>query len=193
MELLFTIRLSSNTIGNCVSKLFFERSLILFTIKEKNRQELEEELNDLEFQIYRMQENMKDLSKDAKVLGIDQSNNEEWMIVSSIDDGQTCKIMLTDCKTAYRGKGCFSLVASYKDDAIHIGDIKGPPNHGFGSICMKYLKDIARDHNIPKVTGDIAKRDWNHVDRLIHFYEKHQFKVCIDHDTQSGSIKWVDL
>ncbi|MEC2181022.1 hypothetical protein P9F25_21005, partial [Bacillus subtilis] len=43
----------------------------MFTIKEKNRQELEEELNDLEFQIYRMQENMKDLSKDAKVLGID--------------------------------------------------------------------------------------------------------------------------
>ncbi|MBD5018759.1 hypothetical protein GUF50_04770, partial [Xanthomonas citri pv. citri] len=85
--------------------------------------------------------NMKDLSKDAKVLGIDQSKHDEWMIVSSIDDGQTCKIMLTDCKTAYRGKGCFSLVASYKDDAIHIGDIKGPPNHGFGSICMKYLKD----------------------------------------------------
>lgn len=95
----------------------------MFTIKEKNRQELEEELNDLEFQIYRMQENMKDLSKDAKVLGIDQSKHDEWMIVSSIDDGQTCKIMLTDCKTAYRGKGCFSLVASYKDDAIHIGDI----------------------------------------------------------------------
>lgn len=67
---------------------------------------------------------MKDLSKDAKVLGIDQSKHDEWMIVSSIDDGQTCKIMLTDCKTAYRGKGCFSLVASYKDDVIHIGDIK---------------------------------------------------------------------
>ncbi|MEG7281507.1 hypothetical protein [Bacillus sp. 0909A] len=165
----------------------------MITIKEKNRQELEEELNHLEFQLYRMQENIKDLSKDARVLGIDQSKDEDWMIVSSIDDGQTCKIMLTDCETAYRGESCFSLVASYQDDAIHIGDIKGPPNYGFGSICMKYLKDIARDSNIPKVTGDIAKRDWNHVDRLIHFYEKHQFEVCIDSDTQSGSIKWTDF
>ncbi|WP_205128517.1 hypothetical protein, partial [Salmonella enterica] len=69
----------------------------MFTIKEKNRQELEEELNDLEFQIYRMQENMKDLSKDAKVLGIDQSKHDEWMIVSSIDDGQTCKDRKASC------------------------------------------------------------------------------------------------
>ncbi|MEH7664736.1 hypothetical protein V7193_18105, partial [Bacillus velezensis] len=69
----------------------------------------------------------------------------------------------------------------------------GPPNHGYGSICMKFLKHIAREQNIPKVTGDIAKRDWDHVDRLVHFYEKHHFDVWIDNDTQSGGIKWVDL
>ncbi|KAA6450213.1 GNAT family protein [Bacillus atrophaeus] len=160
---------------------------------EKNREELKEELNQLEIQMYRMQENIKDISKDSRVLGIDQSKDEDWLIVSSIDDGQTCKIMLTDCETAYRGRSRFSLVASYQNDAIHIGDIKGPPNLGYGSICIKFLKEIARDHNIPKVTGDIAKRDWDHVERLIHFYEKHHFEVSIDCDSQSGEIKWVDL
>ncbi|MCY8523556.1 hypothetical protein MOD11_20095, partial [Bacillus atrophaeus] len=63
---------------------------------EKNREELKEELNQLEIQMYRMQENIKDISKDSRVLGIDQSKDEDWLIVSSIDDGQTCKIMLTD-------------------------------------------------------------------------------------------------
>ncbi|MGC4751853.1 hypothetical protein ACOTSX_05655 [Bacillus velezensis] len=167
--------------------------MILFTAEERDQKELEKELHKLEFQIFRMRENLIDVSKDARVLGIDQSNNDDWIIVSSIDDGQTCKIMLTDCESAYRGRGCFSLIASYYDNAIHIGDIKGPPNHGYGSICMKFLKYIAREQNIPKVTGDIAKRDWDHVDRLVHFYEKHQFDVWIDNDTQSGGIKWIDL
>lgn len=170
-----------------------ERSMILFTAEERDQKELEKELHKLEFQIFRMRENLIDVSKDARVLGIDQSNNDDWIIVSSIDDGQTCKIMLTDCESAYRGRGCFSLIASYYENAIHIGDIKGPPNHGYGSICMKFLKHIAREQNIPKVTGDIAKRDWDHVDRLVHFYQKHQFDVWIDKDTQSGGIKWVDL
>lgn len=97
----------------------------MFTAEERDQKELEKELHKLEFQIFRMRENLIDVSKDARVLGIDQSNNDDWIIVSSIDDGQTCKIMLTDCESAYRGRGCFSLIASYYDNAIHIGDIKG--------------------------------------------------------------------
>lgn len=57
---------------------------------------------------------------------------------------------------------------------------------------MKHLKEIAREQNIPVITGDLVKRDWNHVDRLIHFYEKHQFDVQINWKEQSGEIYWVD-
>ncbi|MEC1826458.1 hypothetical protein P9E84_21845, partial [Bacillus paralicheniformis] len=57
----------------------------------------------------------------------------------------------------------------------------------------KYLKEKAREHNIPVITGDIAERDWDHVDRLIHFYEKHHFEVTIDPGLKSGEIQWQDL
>lgn len=61
---------------------------------QKDSSGLQKELNDLQFQLFRMRENMKDISKDSRVLGIDQSKDDEWMIVHSIDDGRTCKIML---------------------------------------------------------------------------------------------------
>ena len=115
------------------------------------------------------------------------------MIVSAIENADTCKIMLTDCEKAFRGQSDFSLIAEYPEEGkIHIADIKGPPDNGYGSICMKHLKEIAREQNIPVITGDLVKRDWNHVDRLIHFYEKHQFDVQINWKEQSGEIYWVD-
>lgn len=80
----------------------------MFTAEERDQKELEKELHKLEFQIFRMRENLIDVSKDARVLGIDQSNNDDWIIVSSIDDGQTCKIMLTDCESAYQEEAVFT-------------------------------------------------------------------------------------
>lgn len=82
----------------------------------KDSSGLQKELNELQFQLFRMRENMKDISKDSRVLGIDQSKDDEWMIVHSIDDGRTCKIMLSDCQSPYRGRCDFSLVASYKEE-----------------------------------------------------------------------------
>ncbi len=159
----------------------------------KDVKTLEQELQQLQFQMYRMQENMKDISKKAKIIGIDQAKEDEWMIVSAIESADTCKIMLSDCEKAFRGQSDFSLIAEYPEEGkIHIADIKGPPDNGYGSICMKHLKEIAREQNIPVITGDLVKRDWNHVDRLIHFYEKHQFDVQINWKEQSGEIYWVD-
>ncbi len=156
---------------------------------------MQKELNELQFQLFRMRENMKDISKDSRVLGIDQSKDDEWMIVHSIDDGRTCKIMLSDCQSPYRGRCDFSLVASYKEEkcAIHIGDIKGPAGYGYGSICMNIFKRKSPRAQHTGHHGDIAERDWDHVDRLIHFYEKHHFEVTIDPGLKSGEIQWQDL
>ncbi len=71
--------------------------------------------------------------------------------------------MLTDCESSFSGKWNFSIQAQFEnDETIHITDIK----------------------------GDIAKRDWDHVERLIHFYEKHDFEIEIDYSIQSGELKW---
>lgn len=54
-----------------------------------------------------------------------------------------------------------------------------------------FKKDLSIEQNIPEITGDIDDRDWDHVDLLIHFYEKHDFQVEIDYEDKSGEIKWV--
>jgi hypothetical protein len=173
--------------------MYFQ-SLLMKEDLNKSPSEVKQDLEDLQFQLFRMQDNIKEISKKHQIIGIDQSKEEKWVIVSAFDDGNRCQIMVNDCDTAYRGNWDFSLQAQYKDEdnAIHIGDIKGPANQGYGSICMNHLKEIAREQNIPVITGDIAKRDWDHVDRLVYFYEKHDFEVEIDPTTKSGEIIWKD-
>ncbi len=161
--------------------------------KRKDPLEVRKDLVELEFQLFRMQENIKEISKKNQIIGIDQTKDDKWVIVSAEDNGNQCKIMINDCENPYRGKWDFSIHAVYTDeDNIHIDDIRGPANKGYGSICMNYLKEIAREQNIPYITGDIAKRDWDHVDRLVHFYEKHDFSVDIDHKERSGEIVWSE-
>ncbi|MCD7035077.1 hypothetical protein LRR81_12540 [Metabacillus sp. GX 13764] len=161
--------------------------MLLDTIDSGQRAE------ELEFQLYRMQENMKEIAKHADVLGIGQSKEDKWVIVYAADDGNACKIMISECETSYKGTWDFAIQAVYQDeDTIKIGDIKGPSNLGYGSICMPYLKDIARRQNIPYIAGDIAERDWDHLNRLLHFYEKHSFHIELDEKSKCGEILWND-
>ncbi len=159
--------------------------------QDKNKQTLIEEMENLEFQMFRMQENMKEIAKNWNILGIDQTKEEKWVIVYSSDDGNVCKIMAHDCDEAFRGKWAFSIHAQYKQDYhIQIDDIRGEENRGFGSVCMKFLKEYTTDQNIHTISGNISNRDWDHLDRLIHFYKKHRFYVDIEHSEQKGEIYW---
>ncbi len=159
--------------------------------KPKKREELQEDLEDLEFQMFRMQDNLKEIAKRWDVIGIEQSKEDRWVIVYADETQDMCKIMLTDCDSSFRGQWDFSIHATYEEDnSIHIGDIKGPANKGYGSICMDYLKEVALKHNVPCIKGDLAERDWDHLHRLIHFYEKHDFEVEVDTEEKCGEIKW---
>ncbi|MEN0643662.1 hypothetical protein [Alkalicoccobacillus gibsonii] len=149
----------------------------------------EQSISDEEYELIRMQQNLKEIAKDHKVLGIEQTKEEKWVIVSQIDDGHTCQIMINTCTTSYPGHWEFAIQAEYYNSFyLHIDDIKGEENRGFGSICMNYLKEHASRQNVQKITGDLVKRDWGHRDRLIHFYEKHDFEVEIDEEKLNGSI-----
>ncbi|EIT86752.1 hypothetical protein A374_04239 [Fictibacillus macauensis ZFHKF-1] len=149
------------------------------------------EVSDLEFQVLRMQNDLKEIAKRWDVVGVEQSKDEHLTIVYKQENQHQCKIMLNDCASSFQGTWDYSIDAAFKgEDGIFIGDIRGPANKGYGSICMPYLKEIAREHNIPCITGDIAKRDWDHVDRLVYFYEKHGFIVELDEEKQTGSIVW---
>ncbi|NGP46522.1 hypothetical protein G4V62_16790 [Bacillaceae bacterium SIJ1] len=146
-----------------------------------------------EFQLFRIQQNIKDIAKEGKqeVLGLEQDKYDEWVVVSRRTDGLIFEIRLNSCKTSYRGQWDFMLTGEYtKEGTLWIGDIKGEVNQGFGSICMAYLKEQAEEYNAWRIEGDLAKRDWGHLDRLIHFYQKHGFDVQLDEETYSGSICW---
>ncbi|MBU8907955.1 GNAT family N-acetyltransferase [Desertibacillus haloalkaliphilus] len=150
---------------------------------------LQRDFEELEFQVFRMQQNLKEIAKKWQVIGIDQPRENRWVIIYALDDGHSCRVMLNDCEAPYRGQWDFCIQAQYIDEhTIHIGDIKGEENRGYGSVCMYYLKEIARKHNIQFIQGDIAERDWGHLDRLIHFYKKHNFQVQLTTEQKTGKI-----
>ncbi|WP_416150523.1 hypothetical protein ACM26V_06010 [Salipaludibacillus sp. HK11] len=159
--------------------------------QDKNKQSLIQEYENLEFQMFRMSENIKQIAKKWTVLGIDQTKEEKWVIIYSSDNGDICKIMAHDCEEPFRGKWAFSIHTQYKEDhRIHIDDIRGESNRGFGSVCMKFLKEYTKDLNVHTISGNLSHRDWDHIDRLLHFYKKHEFTVDIVESEKKGEIFW---
>lgn len=159
--------------------------------QDKNKQDLIDEFDDLQFQVFRMKENMEKIAKRWHIIGIDQTKHDKWVIIYSSDDGNVCKIMAHDCESPFNGKWDFSIHARYGQDfSMHIDDIKGPENQGFGSICMKYLKAYSTEQNIHTITGNISRRDRDHLDRLVHFYKKHHFTVTLQHSEYEGELIW---
>ncbi|TRM11297.1 hypothetical protein FH966_06005 [Lentibacillus cibarius] len=157
----------------------------------RSKDDIKQELDTLEIQLYRMQENIRKIARNAEVIGIDQTNQDEWVIVYAYRDANLCQLMLHNCSKPYKGDWQTAIQAEYKDgQRLHIADIKGVQNKGYGSVLIKHLKEEVRKDNIPLITGDIVKRDFDHVERLKHFYNKHSFDVNIDHQAQCGDIVW---
>ncbi|MFD0951851.1 hypothetical protein [Virgibacillus natechei] len=164
-----------------------------FMEKPKDTDEIKQELDSLEIQLFRMQNNMKEIAKSSEIISIDQARDEQWVIIYADKKEGVFQIMLHDCTKPYRGKWNSAIQAEYKDEhTIHIADIKGEENKGYGSVLLKHLKETAREKNVQAITGDIVKRDFDHVNRLKYFYNKHDFDVQIDHQKQYGKIVWKD-
>ena len=91
------------------------------------------------------------------------------------------------------------LKAFFKNNftAISLEDIEmgdSLVNQGFGSILLTTLIDIANMRNINRITGEIARVDIGHIERLVHFYKKHNFEVrmCSDYTDKQiiGDLVW---
>lgn len=48
---------------------------------------------------------------------------------------------------------------------------------GIGSEVLKFIEQIARQYGINKIKGMLASIDFNHKDRLYHFYIKKGYKI----------------
>lgn len=68
---------------------------------------------------------------------------------------------------------------------ISLGDIEIEEHltsYGYGSILLNTLIKIAKTRNINSITGWISKVDNDHLERLVHFYKKHNFTVNLFKD-----------
>lgn len=78
---------------------------------------------------------------------------------------------------------------------MRIADIKiegDRVNRGYGSILMDGVMKLVAQMEIRFVTGWISSMDWDHIERSSHFYRKHGFDVELNHETQHGTITWVN-
>ncbi|MCM3412821.1 MULTISPECIES: GNAT family N-acetyltransferase [Bacillaceae] len=91
------------------------------------------------------------------------------------------------------------LKAFFNDDFtdISLADIEIEEylsNHGYGSILLSTLIEIAKKRNIDSITGWISSVDFDHLERLVHFYKKHNFEVILDENSKDslkiGDLKW---
>ena len=91
------------------------------------------------------------------------------------------------------------LKAFFKNNftAISLEDIEMEDslvNQGFGSILLTTLIDIANKRNINRITGEIARVDIDHIERLVRFYKKHNFEVnmCSGHTNRQTIAEFIN-
>ncbi|MEW4286187.1 GNAT family N-acetyltransferase [Priestia koreensis] len=65
-------------------------------------------------------------------------------------------------------------------------------SNGYGSLLLSTLIKIAKQRNINSINGWISSVDSNHLERIVHFYKKHNFEVYLNKNS-SNSLKIGDL
>lgn len=67
-------------------------------------------------------------------------------------------------------------------------------NNGYGSILLNTLIDIAKSRNVSVISGWISRVDYNHIERILHFYQKHGFDVIQkEYNTYKiGNLIWIN-
>lgn len=93
------------------------------------------------------------------------------------------------------------LNAAFNEDftRVFIRDIdikKDVVNKGYASILLSNLIQVVKDKNAQSITGWISKVDEEHIERLEHFYKKHNFKVTLDKESSSikiGELIWKNV
>lgn len=76
-------------------------------------------------------------------------------------------------------------------------DIKEPfINQSYGSKLLGSLIDIAKKMNVNSIIGWISEVDKDHIQRLVHFYEKNGFEVTLKEDKnyskKIGDVIWIN-
>ncbi|CAM3728159.1 GNAT family N-acetyltransferase [Alkalicoccus chagannorensis] len=156
----------------------------------KPKDQLIEEMASMEMQLIRLQQNIPKIAADYRVIAVDQTKHHEHVIVYVHDDGVVCRLMIDSCLHPYHGHWDYSIHATWKESSLHIDDIRGDAGYGYGSVLLDHAKKYVQEKHVHALTGSIVPRDWDHIERLIHFYEKHGFHLTLDEQAKAGNIRW---
>ena len=88
------------------------------------------------------------------------------------------------------------LRALYKYKKVILADIiinKHNVNRGVGTKLITEFERICNQKGIKEITGNLAYTDLDHKERLIHFYQKHNYEIIYENEDHSfwGKIKKI--
>lgn len=80
---------------------------------------------------------------------------------------------------------------------ILIGDINHfnslPYNQGYGTMMMNELLSYAQKNGFSHLYGNLSEVDYDHKERLFHFYQKFGFEITIFPELQGNYFGRIDL
>ncbi len=92
------------------------------------------------------------------------------------------------CNKKVLGKICCTVHEGLR--TIEIGDIECQKNNrGYGSIMMEKLIEYARENEFLCIHGWLSEVDYDHKERLYHFYQKFGFEIIPDKE----GLKFADI
>lgn len=134
-------------------------------------------------------ENDKEILLVYRIIYADNDNDED-------DYSVFLRIKVISSKGVRYPEPRLEAVYLEEEARIDIGDIRirgANLNRGYGSALLEEMLKISKKLNVKKITGYISSVDWDHIDRLKHFYEKYGFVVELDLDRKQGSILYEQL
>ncbi|MGN7472084.1 hypothetical protein [Brevibacillus sp. SAFN-007a] len=143
------------------------------------------------------------LEKDGhKVLNVAQNRYGESIVVYRLfygddldDEDITLKVKVISKRGVKVPDSAVFLIVDTENKHMRIADIRiqgERVNRGYGSIMMEGLLKLAHQLEIKYITGWISGVDWDHIERLEHFYRKFGFECELNHESKHGTITWVN-
>ncbi len=134
----------------------------------------------------------------AKVLGIEQNKDGEWVIVVKKMKGNDIWVQLYSptylainnhpriMSVTHKSEGSeYSAAKNY----VYIEDVLMQDNSiGNGSICMEYFIEEVREQGFDYISGKLSSIDKENFKRSIPFYKKFGFEVTM-RENNNGNIK----
>lgn len=127
-----------------------------------------------------------------KLLGIKINSKENALVVAYLERDFKDEYNII-VRYAFSSYPVYRLEFKYDKENLKFGIIDNKAYReelGYGTIGVEQLIRIAKKHNIRAIQGEITHTDWDHVDKLEHFYKKFGFEVCLDNERKHGFITW---